>query len=149
MLALVITLIIAGGLALHVLLSVQIAEGEYQVHLLREKVQRIERDNSEIVYQIAMRSSLIQIEQAAAKQGFGPATGRVYVHRPQAQGNAVPGLLPQTLDMSGNTELGPSSSGIDRRQGAGAGDRSTGVPGLVGAGRPVVAVNPAIRSSRR
>jgi hypothetical protein len=109
LLSLAITLVIAGGLALHVLLSVQIAEGEYQVRMLRAEVQRIERDNSDLVYQIAMRSSLTQIEIEAAKQGFGPATERVFVHRPQTTASNVPGLLPQPVGANSSTELNPSS----------------------------------------
>ena len=104
---LAITLIFAAGLALHVLLSVQIAEAQYQVRLLRAEVQRIERDNSEVVHQIAMRSSLSQIEKLAVAQGFGPATGRVFVQRPQLADVVVPGLLP--LGVTSHTTLNPSS----------------------------------------
>ena len=91
MLLLAIVSIIVGGMALHVLLSLQIAEARLQVRLLRVEYERIERDNSEVVYQIAMRSSLSQIEALATAQGFGPATGRILVPRTELGDEAVAG----------------------------------------------------------
>ena len=66
---------------LHVLLSVQIAGADFQLRQLRAEHARIERQNSELVYQIAQRSSLAQMAALAAQRGYVPATGRTYVVR--------------------------------------------------------------------
>ena len=73
--------VVLGGMLLHVLLSVQIAHADFQLRGLRADYARIERQNSELVYQIAQRSSLAQMAKLAADQGYVPATGRTYVLR--------------------------------------------------------------------
>jgi len=73
--------VVLGGMLLHVLLSVQIARADFQLRGLRADYARIERRNSELVYQIAQRSSLAQMAKLAADQGYVPATGRTYVLR--------------------------------------------------------------------
>ena len=73
--------VVLGGMLLHVLLSVQIARADFQLRGLRADYARIERRNSELVYQIAQRSSLAQMAKLAAEQGYVPATGRTYALR--------------------------------------------------------------------
>lgn len=73
--------VVLGGMLLHVLLSVQIARADFQLRQLRADYARIERQNSELIYQIAQRSSLAQMAALAAEQGYVPATGRTYVLR--------------------------------------------------------------------
>jgi hypothetical protein len=81
LLACVALAVVLGGLLLHVLLSVQIARADFQLRQLRDAYGRVERQNSELVYQIAQRSSLAQMAQLAAAQGYAPATGRTYTVR--------------------------------------------------------------------
>ena len=71
--------VVLGGLLLHVLLAVQIADADFQLRQMRQEYARVERQNSEWVYQIAQRSSLARMAQLAAEQGYVPATGRTYV----------------------------------------------------------------------
>jgi hypothetical protein len=73
--------IVLGGLALQVLLSVQIARAEFQLRALRQEYAAVERQNSELVYAIAQQSSLEQMAQLARREGYVPATGRTYVLR--------------------------------------------------------------------
>jgi hypothetical protein len=76
--------VVMGGMLLHILLSVQIAHADLQLRQMRETYARVERQNSELVYQIAQRSSLAHMAQLAAQQGYVPATGRTYAVRPDA-----------------------------------------------------------------
>ena len=96
--------VVLGGLLLHVLLSVQIARADFQLRQLRDAYARVERQNSELVYQIAQRSSLAQMAQLAAAQGYAPATGRTYAVRSSdiladavsSAGSSASASLPQT-----------------------------------------------------
>ncbi len=76
--------VVLGGLLLHVLLSVQIARADFQLRQMRAEYARVERQNGELVYQIAQRSSLAQMAKLAAEQGYVPATGRTYAVRSSA-----------------------------------------------------------------
>jgi hypothetical protein len=94
LLACLVPAIVTGGLALQVLLSVQIARTEFQLRSLRLEYAAVERQNSELVYAIAQQSSLEQMAQLAKQEGYVPATKREYVLRnPAAQpfaGRAAP-----------------------------------------------------------
>lgn len=80
--------VVLGGMLLHVLLAVQIAGVDYEVRQMREEYARVERLNSELVYQIALRSSLAQMANLAAEKGYVPATTRTYVVRADAVASA-------------------------------------------------------------
>lgn len=92
--------VVFGGMLLHVLLSVQIAGADFQLRQMSAEYARIERQNSELVYQIAQRSSLVQMANLAAQQGYVPATGRTYALRsrldvaPLAGSDASPAAPP-------------------------------------------------------
>jgi hypothetical protein len=73
--------VVAGGLCLQVLLSVQIARAESTLRQMRSEYARVERQNSELVYAIAQQSSLAQMANLATQHGYVPATGRTYVMR--------------------------------------------------------------------
>ena len=88
MFMLIAATLVAVALAWQVFLGVQIAEARHQLRLLRVDYEVIERQNSELVYQIATHSNLRRVQQLAKEQGFGPATSRVYVARP------APGTAP-------------------------------------------------------
>ncbi|MBK8047381.1 MAG: hypothetical protein IPK16_09840 [Anaerolineales bacterium] len=91
-LLLVTLLLILAGMSMHILLTVQIAEAEYQVYLLKTQYEQIERQNSELIYQISMHSSLEQMASAAQFQGYKPAMSRTYIYRDQLAGGAIPGV---------------------------------------------------------
>jgi hypothetical protein len=92
LLACLVLAIVIGGMALQVLLSVQIARSEYQLRSLRQEYAAVERQNSELVYAIAQQSSLEQMALLARQQGYVPATSRTYVLRnPMAQPFAAGG----------------------------------------------------------
>ena len=112
MLLLAIVLVVGAGLALHILLSVQIAEAEFEVRSLRAEYERIERQNSDLIYQIATRSSLATIQDQAAQEGFVPATGRTYVFRNQLAGMSVPGLASESQTASLPAQNSPTESGV-------------------------------------
>lgn len=71
--------IVAGGMCLQVLLSIQIADRELALRRLQSDYARVERQNSELIYAIAQQSSLDQMARLAAQSGYVPATSRTYV----------------------------------------------------------------------
>jgi len=81
LLLLAATLLVGAGMMTQVWLKVQVTEERYLLAKLAAQQQRIERENSEIVFAIANATSLRQIEQAAIAQGYRPVTRRVYVRR--------------------------------------------------------------------
>ncbi|MCS6827738.1 MAG: hypothetical protein NZ553_14080 [Caldilinea sp.] len=81
LLLLAAVLLVGAGMMAQVWLRVQIAEERYLLKKLTEQQQRIERENSEIIFAIANATSLRQIEQAAIAQGYRPVTARMYVRR--------------------------------------------------------------------
>lgn len=83
--------VVVAGMTFQVLLAVQIAKAESQVAQLRSAYERIERRNAELVYQLAINSSLEAMQQKAVEQGFGPATGRTYIFRDQLAVRAAAG----------------------------------------------------------
>ena len=88
----VIVVIVGAGMAVQVVLSVQIAETTLATRTLHAEYERVERENAELIFQIATRMSLNQVRRAANEQGFVPATGRTYVFRNQLAGAPVQGL---------------------------------------------------------
>ncbi len=91
-LLLTVLMLIIVGMTMHILLTVQIAEAEYQVRLLQTQYERVERQNSELVYQISTHSSLAELATAASAQGYKPTMSRTYIYRNQLAGSVVPGL---------------------------------------------------------
>lgn len=81
------TLAVGLGMLVHIWLTVQIAEARALVSQLAAESQRIERENSELIYAIANSSTLTRVEAAARQQGFRPATERVYVRRDAVRGD--------------------------------------------------------------
>lgn len=73
--------VVMGGMLMHVLLAVQIAHADFQLRQMQNEYARIERQNSELIYQIAQRSSLAHMAELALQEGYVPATGRTYVVR--------------------------------------------------------------------
>ena len=61
-----VVLVLAAGLAVEVLLTVQIAEAEATVRALRSEYAWIQYENSELIHQIATQSSLSEVQRRAA-----------------------------------------------------------------------------------
>ena len=97
LLFLAIVLVIAGGMIVQVWYSVRIAEARAELRALAAQQQRIERENSELVYAIARSSTLDRVLRAALQQGYKPATDRVYVRRDEVAATTIPGLGQDSL----------------------------------------------------
>ena len=76
---LAIVLGIAAGLAVQIYQSVEIAHAQVELRGLRAEYERIERQNADLIFAIASKTALNRIYAEAERQGFVPATGRVYV----------------------------------------------------------------------
>ena len=76
MILLVVLLAIGAGMVVQVMLAVQIAEAEATARSLRMEYEWIQFENSELIYQIATRSSLGQVQRRAEEVGYIPATSR-------------------------------------------------------------------------
>lgn len=117
MLLLVIAVLVTGALAWQVLLATQTAATRHQLRLLRVEYEQIERQNSELVYQIATQSTMRQVQAQAVAQGFGPATSRLYVARPVAvtafplQGEQI---MPVSSTQNAALRAPPSASWFDQ-----------------------------------
>jgi hypothetical protein len=83
--------LIAAGMLLQISLSAQILQARVEVERLQEVHDNIQSRNAELVWEIARRTNLEHIQQAAYAQGYRPITRRQYVFMPAA---------PQTLPVS-------------------------------------------------
>jgi hypothetical protein len=118
---LAIVLGIAAGLAVQIYQSVEIAHTQIELRGLQAEYERIERQNGDLIFAIASRTALNRIYAEAERQGFVPATGRVYV-RPDL-------LAESTAPVPGSDA--PVSQMIPAAQAA---DRAAAIPaGAVGA----------------
>ena len=90
---LVVTIVVGAGMVVHVWLNVQVAEQRYLLVQLAEQRERIERENSELIYTIADATSLRQIEQTALALGYRPTTALAYVRRDELATSSIPGLM--------------------------------------------------------
>jgi cell division protein FtsL len=86
--------LIAGALAIHVMLSVQIMDAQVQVTNMERQLAWIEQTNSEITYQIVQDTSMARMNRRAREQGYGYKVKRVYVDAMAGQ-SAAP-ASPQT-----------------------------------------------------
>lgn len=110
LLFLAIALVIAGGMMVQVWYSVRIAEARAELRALVAQQQRIERENSELIYAIATSTTLDRIRRAALQQGYKPATDRVYVRRDEVADTTIPGLGQTTLPPASLTPQQPSGT---------------------------------------
>lgn len=88
-----VVLVLAAGLAVEVLLTVQIAEAEATVRALRSEYAWIQYENSELIHQIATQSSLSEVQRRAAVLNYIPATSRTFVYRSDAPAMAPAATL--------------------------------------------------------
>ncbi len=74
-------LLIMAGMLFQVYLSVQIAQVDGQLGVLEAEHARTKRENSELIYQITMNTSLREVQRQAELTGYVPATARKFVVR--------------------------------------------------------------------
>ena len=108
----------------HIWLNVRIAEERVVLRQLEAQRQQIERENSEVIFAIANRTTLAQVEAAALQQGFRPATDRVYVQSAAAGAAtaadaASPALLTAPAPLAASEE--ETGSGLIEAVGRGLG----------------------------
>jgi hypothetical protein len=117
LLACLALIIVIGGMWLQVLLSVQIARAELSLRQMRNEYARVERQNSELIYAIAQQSSLAQMAELAAQDGYVPATGHTYVVRGQHLADllAAASIEPAARNpVPTSNRLGSTPSWLDR-----------------------------------
>ncbi len=73
-----LTLIFAG-LFIHVFLSAQILEAQVKLTQLKSEQALLERQNGELIWQIARETNLGRLQQRIVAQGYVPVTDRQYV----------------------------------------------------------------------
>jgi cell division protein FtsL len=100
-------LLVCAGMSLLIYTSAQTFALRQQVAVLKQQQRAIERQNAEIVWQIAQHTSLVQIRQRAEALGYQVPTVRHFVIQPTSQpvANAVPAAA-----TSQGIEEAPSSS---------------------------------------
>lgn len=77
---LVALLLVAAGMVLHVALAAQIQQVQVEIDVMKETHAHIESQNAELIWEIARRSNLEQIQQTAYAQGYRPINRRQYVY---------------------------------------------------------------------
>lgn len=75
----VVILMIAGALAAHLLIAVQILNARVEIQELQEQIVRVEQINSEIVYATTLTTSVDQMVARAKANGYAYTTERRYV----------------------------------------------------------------------
>lgn len=89
LLALAVALV-CGGMALLVITSVQTYRARQHIAGLERTYQAIERQNAELVWQIAQHTTLEQVRQRALALGYQPPAGRHFVPWPSTSPTAQP-----------------------------------------------------------
>lgn len=87
---LTVLILVASGMLLHVALAAQIRLVQTEIDQKEEIHAGIESQNAELVWEIARRNNLEQIQQAAYARGYRPINRRQYVYVP------VPPRAPDT-----------------------------------------------------
>ena len=75
----IMLLLVAGSMAMHVLLSVEVMEKQTILNGLRAKHAQIQRQNAELVWQINQTADLEQVYQQAINLGYEPMVERKFV----------------------------------------------------------------------
>lgn len=100
--------ILCGGLFLHINLSAQIAQSRYDIEGLENRYNEVERENAEIVSQIAIATSMFDIFNRATALGYVPLTERdknfvaaseIVIPQPQIV-SAPPQARPQSMKVA-------------------------------------------------
>ena len=94
--------LIAGALAIHVMLSVQIMASQVQVASMERQLAWIEQTNSEITYQIVQNTSMARMNRRSRDQGYGYKVKRLYVNADAVNADAMVGhraVAPATADL--------------------------------------------------
>jgi hypothetical protein len=100
-------LLVCAGMLMHILLSVQLWQGQLHLQELQAQYQSIEQQNAEVVWQIVTASSLESIRLRAIAQGYEVPLERHYIAMPTV---ALP--APSSITLS----ITPSLSGVATAQ---------------------------------
>ncbi len=88
--------LIAGALAIHVMLSVQIMTAQVQVANMERELAWIEQTNSEITYQIVQNTPMARMNRRALDQGYSYKVERLYVNADVMAGRRT--VTPTTVE---------------------------------------------------
>jgi hypothetical protein len=99
-------LVLAGTMAIHVLLSAELMRLQLQLNDVNDKIAQVQRLNDNLVYQIADHSALDAVHAAALEQGYVPMEKPAYVVRERAA-SALPAAQP-ALAPAGSGEGPPA-----------------------------------------
>lgn len=104
-------LVLAGTMAIHVLLSAELMRLQIQLNDVNDKVAQVQRLNDNLVYQAADRSALDAVYAAALEQGYVPMEKPTYVVRETAAAatSALPAAEP-AVAATGSGEGPPASA---------------------------------------
>ncbi len=82
----IVLLLIAAGMSLHVVLAVQTLQARLEVQRLHEEYENLRNQNSELIWEIARKTNLDNIQQLAYAAGYRPIQKRQYVPMPASAG---------------------------------------------------------------
>jgi hypothetical protein len=99
-------LLVCAGMLMHILLSVQLWQGQLHLQELQAQYQSIEQQNAEEVWQIATASSLESIRLRAIAQGYEVPLERHYIAMPSV---TKPGVAMQDVALSTELSVTPLS----------------------------------------
>jgi cell division protein FtsL len=110
--------LVCGGMALLVVTSVQTYQARQQLASLERTYQAIERQNAELVWQIAQHTNLEQVRQRALALGYQPPAERHFAPWPSTalavQSPAEPSVALSHLDGAASADADLWSWAIDQ-----------------------------------
>jgi hypothetical protein len=77
-------IVVAAGMTMQIMLSMQIWQTAAKVAVLKSEYQAIEQQNTALVWEIAQQSTLENVRQRAETLGYSVALNRYYVPAPQS-----------------------------------------------------------------
>lgn len=95
--------IVCTALMLHVMLSAQIMQAEVRIHSLQSELDTINRQNDEILWQIARATNLTRIQERALALGYVPIRTRQYVVMPAPPSLAAAAVGTEAAGVAANT----------------------------------------------
>lgn len=100
-------LVLAGAMAIHIMLSADIMRSQVRLAELQEQQARIERQNANLRWEASRNTALQKLYASALEAGYQPIADRVYVIQPAllAKGATEVGQMPPSSD---DAQLGDS-----------------------------------------
>jgi len=93
-------LVLAGAMAIHIMLSADIMRLQVQLTELQGQQARIERQNANLLWEASRNMTLQELHASAVETGYQPIAERVYVIQPAllARGATGAGQTPASID---------------------------------------------------